>query len=130
MAGDKAHSSFPIRSERAEDAFAASIVAGLKDAASRCPRDARLDRLVRELREVSDAIARQWATETAAAQHTTDLKTIRHPQIGDIRLDRDVLIVPGADLRMVTCTAAAGSSDAGKPDLLRLTAGRTATALS
>ncbi|MGC3000928.1 hypothetical protein ACPF8X_21840 [Streptomyces sp. G35A] len=42
----------------------------------------------------------------------------------------DVLIVPGADLRMVTYTAAAGSSDAGKLDLLRVTGGRTARALS
>ncbi|WP_411122642.1 hypothetical protein [Streptomyces sp. x-19] len=45
-------------------------------------------------------------------------------------VDCDVLIVPGADLRMVTYTAATGSSDAGKLDLLRVTAGRrTATAL-
>jgi hypothetical protein len=35
----------------------------------------------------------------------------------------DVLIVPGADLRMVTHPAAAGSGDAGRPDLLRVTGG-------
>jgi transcriptional regulator with XRE-family HTH domain len=123
-------SMLPVQSERGQDAFAESIVADLKDAVSRYPRDVQLDRLVQELREVSDAFAHHWATQTAAAQHTTDRKTIRHPEIGDILLDCDVLIVPGADLRMVTYTAATGSSEAGKLDLLRVTGGRTTTALS
>ncbi|MFF5497613.1 helix-turn-helix transcriptional regulator [Streptomyces aquilus] len=118
-----------VRSERGQDVFAASIVADLKNAVSQYPKDAQLDRLVQELREVSDAFAHLWATETAATQHTTDRKTIRHPEIGDILLDCDVLVVPGADLRMVTYTAAAGSNDAGKLDLLRVTGARTATAL-
>lgn len=48
----------------------------LKDVVSRYPWDAQLDRLVWELREVSDAFARHWATQTAAAQHTTDRKTM------------------------------------------------------
>ncbi|MFF3329764.1 helix-turn-helix transcriptional regulator [Streptomyces sp. NPDC002888] len=123
-----AHASMlPVQSERGPDALVASIVADLKDAVSRYPEDAQLDRLVQELREVSDAFAHLWATRTAAAQHTTDGKTIRHPEIGDILLDCDVLIVPGADLRMVTYTAAAGSSEAGKLDLLRVTGGHTAT---
>jgi transcriptional regulator with XRE-family HTH domain len=116
-------SMLPVRSERGPDALAASIVADLRDAASRYPADAQLDRLVRELRETSAAFAHHWAGRTAAAQHTTDRKTIRHPGIGDILLDCDVLIVPGADLRMVTYTAAAGSSGAGKLDLLRVTGG-------
>ncbi|MFB7599743.1 helix-turn-helix transcriptional regulator [Streptomyces sp. NPDC056160] len=125
-----AHASMrPVQSERGQDAFAESIVADLKDAASRYPKDAQLDHLVQELREASEAFAHHWATPTAPAQHTTDRKTIRHPEIGDILLDCDVLIVPGADLRMVTYTAATGSSDAGKLDLLRVTGGHTATAL-
>ncbi|MBO8199299.1 helix-turn-helix domain-containing protein [Streptomyces smyrnaeus] len=125
-----AHASMlPVQSERGPDAFAESIVADLKDAVSRYPRDAQLGRLVQELREVSDAFARLWTAQTAAAQHTTDRKTIRHPQIGDILLDCDVLVVPGADLRMVTYTAASGSIEAGKLDLLRVTGSRTATPL-
>ncbi|MES5824598.1 helix-turn-helix transcriptional regulator [Streptomyces sp. RG80] len=125
-----AHASMlPVRSERGPDTFEASIVADLKDAVSRYPRDAQLDRLVHELRGVSDAFAHHWAAQATAAQHTSDRKTIRHPQIGDIQLDCDVLIVPGADLRMVTYTAATGSSDAGKLDLLRGTRSRSAIAL-
>ncbi|WP_406164898.1 helix-turn-helix transcriptional regulator [Streptomyces sp. NBC_00996] len=118
----------PFWSERGEDAFAASIVADLKDAVSRYPADARLGRLVQNLREVSDAFAQLWLTATEA-QHVADRKTIRHPEIGEILLDCDVLIVPGADLRMVTYTTAAGSDDAGKLDLLRVTGGRTTPAL-
>lgn len=125
-----AHASMlPVQSERGPDVFAASIVADLKDAVSRYPGDAQLDRLVQELRGVSDAFAHHWATQTTAAQHTTDRKTIRHPEIGDIQLDCDVLIVPGADLRMVTYTAATGSSEAGKLDLLRVTGGHATTEL-
>lgn len=115
----------PVRSERGEDAFAASIVADLRDAVSRYPGDARLGRLVRELREVSDAFERLWATGTATAQHTTDRKTVQHPAVGHLLLDCDVLVVPGADMRMVTYTAAAGSADAGKLDVLRATRDRT-----
>ncbi|MFD8089490.1 helix-turn-helix transcriptional regulator [Streptomyces malaysiensis] len=110
-----------ISFEHGRGAFEASIVADLKDATSRYPADGRLERLVRDLRAESDAFARHWATRPAAAQHTADRKTIRHPEVGDILLDCDVLIVPGADLRMVTYTAATGSSDAGKLDLLRVT---------
>ncbi|MFI5609038.1 helix-turn-helix transcriptional regulator [Amycolatopsis sp. NPDC051903] len=110
----------PIRSERGEDALAASIVADLKDAVSRYPADADLGKLVRELRATSDAFAHLWTTATASP-HVTERKTIQHPEIGDILLDCDVLLVPGADLRMVTYTAPTGSSDAGKLDLLRVT---------
>ncbi|MFF4258239.1 helix-turn-helix transcriptional regulator [Streptomyces sp. NPDC001663] len=114
----------PFRSERADDAFAASIVADLKHAVSRYPADVQLARLVEDLRTASPAFAHYWATATAS-QHTSDRKTVEHPEVGDIVLDCDVLVVPGADLRMVTYTAAAGSSDAGKLDLLRVTGGRT-----
>ncbi|MEZ3178725.1 helix-turn-helix transcriptional regulator [Streptomyces pimonensis] len=124
-----AHASMPlVRSERGPDAFAASIVADLKEAVSQYPGDPGLDRLVRELREASGAFARYWATETAAG-HTSERKTVGHPEVGDVVLDCDVLIVPGADLRMVTYTAATGSADAEKLDLLRVTGGRTVARL-
>nr|WP_281176273.1 hypothetical protein [Pseudonocardia acaciae] len=111
-----------VWSERGADAFAASIVADLRDAASRYPSDARLRRRVQGLLGSSGAFARYWATATAAP-HAGERKTIRHPEVGDIRLDCDVLVVPGADLRVVTYTAAGGSADAGKLELLRVTGG-------
>ncbi len=111
----------PVRSERGQDAFAASIVADLKDAASRYPADPHLARLIQDLRTTSAAFAHLWTTKTTSAQHATDRKTIRHPQVGDLLLDCDVLLVPGADLRMVTYTAATGTTAAEKLALLRVT---------
>ncbi|PKV94220.1 helix-turn-helix protein [Amycolatopsis echigonensis] len=112
-----------LETEHGFDAFEASIVADLKDAVSRYPADARLNRLVRDLRAESEAFARHWVAESAA-QHTSEQKTIYHPDVGEIRLDCDVLLAPGADLRMVTYTAATGTTDAGKLDLLRVTRGQ------
>jgi transcriptional regulator with XRE-family HTH domain len=118
----------PVRSERGGETFAASIVGDLKHALSRYPADAQLACLVQELKETSAVFAGLWATATAA-EHTTDRKTVEHPEIGDIVLDCDVLVVPGADLRVVTYTAAAGSSDAGRLDLLRVTGGQAVPTL-
>ncbi|MCD9874682.1 helix-turn-helix transcriptional regulator [Streptomyces guryensis] len=119
----------PVHSERGADSFAASIVGDLKHALSRYPADLQLSRLVQELKETSVVFAGLWET-AATAEHTTDRKTVRHPEIGDIVLDCDVLVVPGADLRMVTYTAEAGSDDAGRLDLLRVTGGKAASTLS
>lgn len=104
--------------------FRAAIVADLKVAVSRYPADARLGDLVTHLRGTSPDFARRWEA-TAPAVHTSERKTITHPAVGDLTLDCDVLTVPGADLRLVTYTTAAGSPDAGKLDLLRVTRGVT-----
>ena len=40
-------------------------------------------------------------------------------KLGDVTLDCDVLTVPGVDLRIVTYTAAPGTSGADQLDLLR-----------
>ena len=114
----------PFHSDRGPDAFPAAIVADLKEAATRYPADPQLARLLQHLRATSAAFAHLWNTLTAA-EHTTDRKTIQHPEIGEISLDCDVLLVPGADLRLVTYTAAEGSDDAGKLDLLRVTGALT-----
>lgn len=118
----------PVHSERGGDSFAASIVGDLKHALSRYPADLQLSRLVEELKETSVLFAGLWET-AATAEHTTDRKTVRHPEIGDIVLDCDVLVVPGADLRVVTYTAEAGSDDASRLDLLRVTGGQTVSPL-
>lgn len=118
----------PVRSERGPEAFAAAIVADLKDAAARYPADPGLAALVRDLRANSADFAGLWAAPTPPTPHASERKTITHPDVGDITLDCDVLLVPGADLRVVTYTAAAGSPDAGALDLLRVTGGHPATA--
>jgi hypothetical protein len=113
----------PLRSKAGPGTFEATIVADLKDASSRYPADPKLAAFVADLRKASKAFERIWTT-VGTANLATDEKTISHPEVGDITVDCDVLLVPGADLRIVTYTATSGTSDAGKLDLLRVTAGK------
>ncbi|WP_305785662.1 helix-turn-helix transcriptional regulator [Symbioplanes lichenis] len=115
----------PLRSSAGPEAFAATIVADLKEATARYPADVRLAALVAGFRESSPQFERLWAT-VGASTLTSDEKTIGHPDAGDVTLDCDVLTVPGADLRIVTYTAAAGSDGAAKLDWLRLVRPRAA----
>jgi len=55
-----------------------------------------------------------------------DRKTIRHPDIGEITVDCDVLNDSDTDLKIVIYTAAPGSEDATKLDLARLAGTRPA----
>jgi MmyB-like transcription regulator ligand binding domain len=57
----------------------------------------------------------------AVGTHTEDRKTIRHPDIGDITVDCDVLSDGDTDLKLVIYTAAPGSEDATKLDLALVT---------
>jgi transcriptional regulator with XRE-family HTH domain len=113
-----------VRSERT-DILTAGIVADLKDGSTRYPADPSLSRLIAELRSESPAFDQLWGRTVPAVHASSDRKTIRHPEVGLIRLDCDVLTVPGADLRIVTYTTAAGSEDASKLDLVRVTRGRS-----
>lgn len=110
----------PVRSAAGEEATQAALVADLRSASSAYPRDQRLQALIHRARTTSPRFAELWATGTVGS-HTSDRKTITHPLVGDITLDCDILSVPGADLRVVAYTVAAGTSDAGKLDLLRVT---------
>ncbi|WP_033341520.1 helix-turn-helix transcriptional regulator [Catenuloplanes japonicus] len=112
----------PLRSVTGPDTFAATIVADLRETADRYPADPRLAALVAGFRRTSPEFARLWTTVDAAVL-TSDEKTITHPEIGPVTLDCDVLTVPGADLRIVTYTAATGSPGAANLDLLRVLAG-------
>ncbi|GAA4713551.1 Helix-turn-helix domain-containing protein [Promicromonospora umidemergens] len=119
----------PSWSETGEGVFAAAVVADLREAASRYPGDEQLRALVARLRGESADFERYWATGESV-RHLADRKTVRHPEIGDVTLDCDVLLVPDADLRVVTYTAAEGSADAGRLDLLRVVGGQPVTSAS
>ena len=54
------------------------------------------------------------------ATRTADRRTVDHPQVGRLTLDCDVFTAHGSDLRVVAYTAAAGSEDAAKLDLIRV----------
>ncbi|MDP9792381.1 hypothetical protein J2S43_000893 [Catenuloplanes nepalensis] len=103
----------PTWSAAGRAAFEADIVADLKEASARYPADAGLTALVAGLRRTSAVFAGLWE-RAGASTMTSDVKTIRHPAVGELTLDCDVLTVPGADLRIVSYTAEPGSPDAAK----------------
>ena len=110
----------PSVSENGADQFEAAIVADLRTASMTYPGDPGLQTLLRELRKSSATFEQHWQ-RAGVGSHTTDRKTILHPDVGTITLDCDVLTVPGTDLRLIVYSAAATSPDAEKLDLLRVT---------
>ncbi|WP_413755232.1 helix-turn-helix domain-containing protein [Streptomyces sp. MMBL 11-3] len=108
----------PVSSAAGEDAFETAVVADLREAVARYPADPELAALVDDLRTASPLFGELWAV-AGMRQLTGDLKTIGHPELGDVTLDCDVLTVPGVDLRIVTYTAAPGTRGADQLDLMR-----------
>ena len=110
----------PSMSENGPDQFEAAIVADLRTASSTYPDDPGLRSLIRELRRTSPVFNEHW-THAVIGHHTTDQKTITHPDVGTITLDCDVLTVPGSDLKLVVYSTPTGSPDAEKLEFLRIT---------
>lgn len=83
------------------------------------PDDRGLIELVSDLRATSPAFENLWGKWHVAARRS-DRKTVDSPVVGHITFDCDVLTTTDSDLRVVVYTAAAGSIDADKLDLLRV----------
>lgn len=98
-------------------ALRAAQVAGLRAAASRYPADQTVHRLVAELLAKSQCFAEMWESGAVAASDVPS-KTIDHPQLGPMTLDCDVLLVAGADLRIMIYSAEPGTEDAERLALL------------
>jgi transcriptional regulator with XRE-family HTH domain len=110
----------PSRIERTPEevaAFEESTVADLRSATARYPEDGDLRRLIADLHAASPRFAALWDTGTVGTHHASR-KTVRHPDVGLVTVDCDVLTVHGSDLRIVAYTAAAGSEAAEKLRLL------------
>jgi hypothetical protein len=114
----------PIVSENRE-ASDRAIVADLRRASARYPEDARLAALITRTLNGNPRFARLWR-DGAVGGHAEDRKTIRHPGIGDIIVDCDVLNDSDTDLKIVIYTAVPGSEDETKLDLARVTGVRSA----
>jgi len=112
---------FPI--ERDSPGFKTALVADLRLTRSAYPDDEELARLVRESARVSAEFRELWAMPTLGSR-MGGTERFQHPLVGEITLDCDVLKVPRDDVRIVTYTVAAGTSDAEKLDFLRVAATR------
>jgi transcriptional regulator with XRE-family HTH domain len=101
-----------------EDAqLGAELVADLHDALGRYPDDERLRRLVDDLVDASPGFAELWR-ERPVSVRSASRKTLRHPEVGLITVDCDVLTVRDSDVRIVVYTAPPGSADADALALL------------
>lgn len=91
--------------------FGHIVVARLRRAADRYPRDTALTALLGELRTGSEEFRRIWEERPVHAPgHRT--KTVDHPTAGPLRLNCDVLLVPEDDQEVVLITADPGSPSA------------------
>ncbi|MBE1493254.1 transcriptional regulator with XRE-family HTH domain [Amycolatopsis lexingtonensis] len=86
-----------------------AVVADLRRATGRFPRDARLAGLIRELTAGNRRFARLWATG-AVGGHREDEKTIHHPSVGPVEVNCDVLGDGDTELKIVIMTAVPGST--------------------
>ena len=106
--------------------FSSDLVADLREATGRYPRDPGLKSLISGLHAGSPEFRRRWS-EAHVARHRSSTKTATATPVGPITIDCDVLTVPGADLRIVVYTVAPGSSDASKLALLKVTGTQSLT---
>lgn len=119
VAGDGAHiAAWPVVSDN-DGATDRAVVADLRRASARYPGDPRLAGLIRRTLDGNPRFAQLWR-DGAVGRHTEDRKTIRHPDIGDITVDCDVLNDSDTDLKIVVYTAVPGSEDETKLDLARV----------
>lgn len=98
------------------------LVAGLRATVARHPSDARLRRLVAELRAESGTFATLWDTvaDAPAAGGAGRRKVVEHPLVGPIELDCDTLVVALDGLRIMVYTAEPGTAEPGTADAERL----------
>ncbi|MDT2004850.1 helix-turn-helix domain-containing protein [Rhodococcus opacus] len=107
---------FPV-DER--DNAARTAVADLRATLARRPDDARLAKLVRELRARSEEFSALWDTHHVAVRRAATKRFV-HPAVGPLELDCEVLLSPEHDQRLVVYTARPGSDSHERLELLRV----------
>nr|BFD86689.1 helix-turn-helix transcriptional regulator [Streptomyces sp. Xyl84] len=99
--------------------FRHHVVTELRSACARYPSDPAVTGLVAELRDISPDFARRWERhDVQAAPMLT--KTFRHPAVGEVTVDCDVLALTDRDQHLVLYTAPPGSRDAEALALLNV----------
>jgi transcriptional regulator with XRE-family HTH domain len=102
---------------------ARDLVAHLRSEAGRNPYDRALSDLIGELSTRSEPFRKWWAAHNVR-YHQTGTKRLRHPIVGDLELNYEVMPLPADGLRLAIFTAEPGSTSA---DALRLLSSWTAT---
>lgn len=97
--------------------FETALVSDLRSTAARYPEDKPLRSLITDLRRASVRFNDGWDSHTVGF-HTSDSKTVHHPDLGPVTVDCDTLTTPGNDLRIAVLSAPAGAGTAAQFDLL------------
>jgi len=105
---------------------ARDLVAHLRSEAGRNPYDQALADLIGELSTRSEPFRKWWADHNVQ-YHQTGSKRLRHPIVGDLELNYEVMPLPADGLRLAIFTAEPGSTS---DDSLRLLASWSATAVN
>jgi transcriptional regulator with XRE-family HTH domain len=90
------------------EAFGRRAARQLRATAARYPDDPELAELVRELLAGSEAFRELWASHDVTGDPTM-VKTFRHPVVGPITVNCDVLDITDRDQRVIIYTAVPGS---------------------
>jgi transcriptional regulator with XRE-family HTH domain len=101
------------------ETLARSHVAHLRSVLAARPDNPRAAGLVAELRAASDVFDRMWREHEVAVRRS-DTKRIRHPVVGDMELDCEVLLNAGHDQRLLVYTARPGTEAYERLQLLRV----------
>ena len=109
---------WPVVSENGK-ASDRAVVADLRRASARYPDDARLAGLISSRLGGNPRFAQLWR-DGAVGGHAEERKVVRHPDIGEITVDCDVLNDSDTDLKIVIYTTVPGSEDETKLDLARV----------
>ncbi|MDT2006756.1 helix-turn-helix transcriptional regulator [Rhodococcus opacus] len=103
---------------REPDRVADDLVALLRAEAGRDPHDRELSHLIGELSTRSDDFRVRWGAHNVRI-HSTDIKLIRHPVVGNLDLPYESLAVDrGANQSLLTFVPEAGSPTQDALDLL------------
>jgi hypothetical protein len=94
-------------------------VADLRAGFARRGGDARATELVDRLRTSSTEFAALWDLHEVAVRRQTRLR-LRHPAVGLLELDCEMLLTPTEDQRLILLTAPPGTSAAERLELLRV----------
>ncbi|MCL2728974.1 MAG: helix-turn-helix transcriptional regulator [Actinomycetia bacterium] len=111
-----AHALIP---EEDRETLARRHVANLRAILASRPDDPRAAALVAELRAASPLFARLWAEHQVAVRRS-DTKRFRHPVVGDLELNCEVLLSAGHDQQLIVYTARPGSDFYQRLQLLRV----------
>jgi transcriptional regulator with XRE-family HTH domain len=98
--------------------FVEASLADLRAALARYPGDPGIGQLVTELLGTSSRFATMWAEHKVEVRRTIR-KSVRHPELGDLDLECQILHQQDSDQRLVVYTAEPGSATAAAFGRLR-----------